>query len=177
MTCPCPCPDCQSSHPPHPPPTSSVSSTPSTSPSTTASTTPSPLLHCKLNCYGDASTPVPLPGGDGHGVEADTIETCRDFCYSTEGCEGVVFGEKMCWGKKDIRTSKCQQGDGYITELRGRGLRGEDVLGQEGHPHLQVPAGRRLHHGAAHGDALRHVHDHGRPARAHLRRPNGASGV
>jgi len=77
------------------------------------------LLSCPLNCYGDASTPVPLPGGNGNGVQADTIEACREFCFATEGCEGIIFGEKekMCWGKKDIRTSKCQLGDGYTTEL------------------------------------------------------------
>jgi len=51
-------------------------------------------------------------------VKADTIEACREFCYATEGCEGVVFGEGMCYGKKDIRTSQCPLGDGeYITEL------------------------------------------------------------
>jgi len=62
---------------------------------------------------------VPLPGGDGSGVKADTIEVCREYCFATEGCEGIVYGtsDKMCWGKKDIRTSKCQLGEGYVTEL------------------------------------------------------------
>mmetsp|Transcript_68014 Transcript_68014/g.221395 ORF Transcript_68014/g.221395 Transcript_68014/m.221395 type:complete len:568 (-) Transcript_68014:30-1733(-) len=85
---------------------------------TVATTKPGPLLKCTLNCYGDAATAVPLPGGDGSGVPVDTIESCRDFCFATEGCEGVIYGSGKCWGKKDIRTSKCQMGDGtYVAEL------------------------------------------------------------
>jgi len=109
VVCPCACPTCGIPVPP-------VTQPPLTPP---PKKTVEPLLTCDLNCYGDSSTPVPLPGGDGNGVKVDTIEACRQFCFATEGCEGVVFGEseKMCWGKKNIRTSKCQLGDGYTTEL------------------------------------------------------------
>lgn len=112
MICPCACPTCVSN--------GTVPVTPTASPLVpTPTPKPAPLLKCALNCYGDSSTPVPLPGGNGGGVKADNIETCREYCFATSGCEGVVYGqsEKMCWGKKDIRTSKCQLGDGYVTEL------------------------------------------------------------
>jgi len=112
--CPC-CPSCMMSACPCAAP--DVTTQPP--PLVTTTVKQGPLLQCSLNCYGDSSVPVPLPGGDGNGVQADTIEACREFCFATEGCEGVIFGEKekMCWGKKDIRTSKCQMGDGYVTEM------------------------------------------------------------
>eukprot|EP00405_Crypthecodinium_cohnii_P048575 CAMPEP_0206605272 /NCGR_PEP_ID=MMETSP0325_2-20121206/50289_1 /ASSEMBLY_ACC=CAM_ASM_000347 /TAXON_ID=2866 /ORGANISM="Crypthecodinium cohnii, Strain Seligo" /LENGTH=482 /DNA_ID=CAMNT_0054120729 /DNA_START=332 /DNA_END=1778 /DNA_ORIENTATION=+ len=70
-----------------------------------------------MNCYGSAAEPVPLPGGDGNGITAENIEDCRDFCYATDGCQGIVYGQGMCYGKKDVKTSKCQPGGGYVTEL------------------------------------------------------------
>lgn len=60
---------------------------------------------------------MPLGGGDGSGIPAESIEVCRDFCEDTDGCEAIVFGEGKCWGKKDVRTSKCQRGGGYVTEV------------------------------------------------------------
>jgi len=60
---------------------------------------------------------VPLPGGNGNGVSAASKSVCRDFCNSVSECEAFVYGNGMCFGKKDVRTSKCQVGGGYITEM------------------------------------------------------------
>lgn len=92
-------------------------------------------MACNLNCYGDSATPVPLPGGDGNGVPADTLETCRDFCLGTDGCEAVVFGQKMCYGKKDVHTGKCQPSDGdFVTEIINKLPLGTCVI--MGDPHI-----------------------------------------
>jgi len=101
----------------------------------TAPTAAGPLLSCDLNCFGDAAEPVPLPGGDGSGVPAVTAEACRDFCLQTEGCEAVVYGEQVCYGKKDVKTSKCQPGGGtYSTQVVSNMPRGTCVI--MGDPHI-----------------------------------------
>mmetsp|Transcript_22114 Transcript_22114/g.63358 ORF Transcript_22114/g.63358 Transcript_22114/m.63358 type:complete len:549 (+) Transcript_22114:58-1704(+) len=78
------------------------------------------LMHCKLNCYNEAAKPVPLPGGTGQGVVAETVEDCRSFCMATPDCEAIVYGTGQCWGKKDVRTSKCQLDEVYVTEMVSR---------------------------------------------------------
>jgi hypothetical protein len=94
-----------------------------------------PLLECSLNCYGDSSTPVPLPGGNGNGIAAENIEMCRDFCMGTAECEAIVYGQGMCYGKKDIRTSKCQASDGsFKTEMLSKMPYGTCIL--MGDPHI-----------------------------------------
>lgn len=105
-------------------------------PTTTVTTTEAgPLLRCSLNCFGEAATPVPLLGGDGNGVPADTVEACREYCMGTEGCESIVFGQQMCYGKKDVRSSKCQPGNGdFVTEMLTRMPMGTCII--MGDPHV-----------------------------------------
>jgi len=94
-----------------------------------------PMLQCNLNCFGESATPVPLPGGNGNGIPAGSIEMCRDFCMGTDGCEAIVFGQGMCYGKKDIRTSKCQPSDGsFKTEVLTRMPYGTCII--MGDPHV-----------------------------------------
>jgi len=94
-----------------------------------------PALQCNLNCYGDAATPVPLPHGDGSGIAANSVEACREFCLDTEGCEAIVFGQNMCYGKKDLDTKQCQPSDGtFKTEILTRMPLGTCVI--MGDPHV-----------------------------------------
>mmetsp|Transcript_41640 Transcript_41640/g.120227 ORF Transcript_41640/g.120227 Transcript_41640/m.120227 type:complete len:278 (+) Transcript_41640:393-1226(+) len=60
--------------------------------------------------------------------------------------------------------------------MRGRGLRPGHMLGQEGCPHFEVPAERRLRDGYPHRIALWHVHLDGRPAHPDIRQPKWAHG-
>jgi len=60
---------------------------------TVATTKSGPLLKCTLNCYGDAATAVPLPGGDGSGVPVDTIEGTPAITQTTPGDFYLVKGE------------------------------------------------------------------------------------
>jgi len=100
---------------------------------------------CELNCYGDAATPVPLPGGDGNGVKVDSAQQCRDLCTSTAGCEAIVYGKGMCYGKKDVRTSKCQIPEGYVTEMITAPYGTCTLLGD---PHILAFDNPNGHHGA-----------------------------
>jgi len=94
-----------------------------------------PMLQCNLNCFGESATPVPLPGGNGNGIAVGTIEMCRDFCMGTDGCEAIVYGQGMCYCKKDLRTSKCQPSDGsFKTEILTRAPYGTCIL--MGDPHV-----------------------------------------
>lgn len=101
-------------------------------------------MKCNLNCYGDAADPVPLPGGNGNGVPAQTIETCRDYCMATADCDAVVYGEEMCYGKKNVRTSKCSGTTGdFVTEVLTRMPLGTCIV--MGDPHILTfdnPIGR-----------------------------------
>jgi len=125
--------------------TTALPTTLPTGPTTTVITTPAPtmtpgpLLKCDLNCFGGSAEPVALPGSTGAGDNVAVpdlgIEACRDFCSATDGCEGIVFGSGMCYGKKNIFTSRCQSGEGkYVTEV----LRGmpKGVCGLFGDPHI-----------------------------------------
>mmetsp|Transcript_62411 Transcript_62411/g.145251 ORF Transcript_62411/g.145251 Transcript_62411/m.145251 type:complete len:939 (+) Transcript_62411:39-2855(+) len=104
---------------------------PTTSTTTTTRRVPdSEVMTCDLNCFGAA--PVPLPGSVGAGKGASlndvSLQECRNVCGGTKHCEGVLFTNRtegvpwksMCFGKRDIRTSKCQPGGSYLTELIGQ---------------------------------------------------------
>jgi len=87
------------------------------------------VLTCGLNCFG--ARPVELPGSVGAGSGASlndiSLEECRNVCGVTQGCEAVLFTnhtrgvpwKSMCFGKRDVHTSKCQPGGAYLTELIG----------------------------------------------------------
>jgi len=87
------------------------------SPATCCDETPpkDEILHCKLNCFGEGAQDIALSGN----LQGISLQDCRDACYKTEGCEGILFKENggVCAGKKEIHTSKCQPGGEYITEV------------------------------------------------------------
>mmetsp|Transcript_24247 Transcript_24247/g.70167 ORF Transcript_24247/g.70167 Transcript_24247/m.70167 type:complete len:445 (+) Transcript_24247:473-1807(+) len=100
---------------------------------------------CKINCYGDAATPVPLPGGTGEGVPANSQQACRDICMATKGCEAIVYGNNRCYGKKDVRTSKCQIPEGWVTEMITAPFGTCTLMGD---PHILSFDNPNGHHGA-----------------------------
>mmetsp|Transcript_243 Transcript_243/g.542 ORF Transcript_243/g.542 Transcript_243/m.542 type:complete len:697 (-) Transcript_243:102-2192(-) len=108
--------------------------------SATPTTTPiaQPLV-CNLNCYGDGAKPVTLPGATGSGdsmsISPMNRSACLDACRNELQCEGIVYGQNTCWGKRDIHTSLCQEGMGtYVTEVVKYRPWGKCVL--MGDPHI-----------------------------------------
>jgi len=92
---------------------------------------PGDILKCDLGCYGDGARTVRLPGSRGVGGGASlndvSLEACRSACLSTRGCEAIMFTNKtkgvpfktMCFGKRNIHTSRCQPGGAFVTEILG----------------------------------------------------------
>jgi len=92
---------------------------------------PGEILKCDLGCYGDGARAVRLPGSRGVGGGASlndvSLEACRSACLSTQGCEAIMFTNKtkgvpfktMCFGKRNIHTSRCQPGGAFVTEILG----------------------------------------------------------
>lgn len=90
-------------------------------------------MSCPLNCYSDSSTPVVLSTArsyaDGfqraeqlpeEGVKATSAEACQALCRPSAACEAVVYSraDGRCWGKKDVRTFKCEGGGGdFVTDF------------------------------------------------------------
>lgn len=92
---------------------------------------PGEIMKCDLGCYGYPAVPVRLPGSRGVGGGASlndvSLEACRSACLSTRGCEAIMFTNKtkgvpfktMCFGKRNIHTSRCQPGGAFVTEILG----------------------------------------------------------
>jgi len=100
---------------------------------------PGPMMKCDLNCYGESSEAVALPGAKGQGgdlaVEGVNVEVCREFCLDTMDCQGIVFHSGKCYGKRNIVTSKCPPGNGeFTTEILRRMPKG--ICGLFGDPHI-----------------------------------------
>mmetsp|Transcript_101162 Transcript_101162/g.200935 ORF Transcript_101162/g.200935 Transcript_101162/m.200935 type:complete len:684 (+) Transcript_101162:44-2095(+) len=106
--------------------------------------TPETIIHCHLDCL--AATIVELPGSVGKGGGASlndvSLDSCRRACIGTTGCEAIVFTnhtagtpfKSMCFGRRDIHTSKCQPGGVRFTEVVAGLPRGKCAL--FGDPHI-----------------------------------------
>jgi len=89
---------------------------------------------------------VELPGSVGKGGGASlnnvSLDSCRRACKGTKSCEAIVFTNRtsgtpfksMCFGRRDIHTSKCQPGGVRFTEVLGGLPRGKCAL--FGDPHV-----------------------------------------
>ena len=86
---------------------------------TTYGSPPMDIMHCQLSCLGAPAVSLPGSTGSGKGASLNdvSLEDCRKACTNSEGCEGIVYSNatqgtpfgSMCFGRKDIHTSMCQQ--------------------------------------------------------------------
>jgi hypothetical protein len=87
-------------------------------------------MQCRLDCT--SASFVELPGSVGRGKGASlndvSLDGCRRACVGTNDCEAIIFANQpkgtpfktMCFGRKNIHTSKCQPAERRFTEvLRG----------------------------------------------------------
>jgi len=121
---------------------------PTTVTTTTTVALPKDVLTCGLTCFGAGARPVRLPGSTGAGAGASlndvSQDECRRACVATPGCEAVMFTNRtkgvpfktMCYGKRDVHTSKCQPGswNSYVTEIIGSRPWGKCAI--FGDPHI-----------------------------------------
>jgi len=68
-----------------------------------------PLLSCPVNCYGNSSKAVKLPGGrtNHEGMRVKSRENCQAFCMAVEACEAVVYQDGWCYGKRQVNLPSC----------------------------------------------------------------------
>mmetsp|Transcript_26749 Transcript_26749/g.67254 ORF Transcript_26749/g.67254 Transcript_26749/m.67254 type:complete len:1113 (+) Transcript_26749:2-3340(+) len=92
--------------------------------------TQQPVVSCKMNCFGDGAQAVRLEGslgtGDGAAIRGLSIESCRQTCRATPGCDGILYTNgtraapvlSLCYGKKEFHISKCQPAEpGVYSEV------------------------------------------------------------